>query len=72
MKPVQGCLSARNNRQSRFHNCGGLVRPVPACLTGKKERELTFTTVELHSGSCRPVEVAGMIEKALFTTVEFL
>ena len=42
MKLVKACLSARNDRESRFHYCGGLVRPIPACLTGTKDRENTL------------------------------
>ena len=32
MKQVQACLSAREDRESRFHHCGGPVRLVQACL----------------------------------------
>ena len=42
MKLAKACLSARNDRESRFHHCGRLVGPVPACLTGTKDRESTF------------------------------
>ena len=42
MKLVQGCLSARKDRQSRFHLCGGLVMPVEACLRARSDRESRF------------------------------
>ena len=32
MKEVQTCLSAREDRESSFHHCGGPVRLVQACL----------------------------------------
>ena len=32
MKYMQACLSARENRESSFHLCGGPVRLVQACL----------------------------------------
>ena len=32
MKHVQACLSAREDRESSFHNCGGPVRLGQACL----------------------------------------
>ena len=32
MKQVQACLSAREDRESIFHHCGGPVRLVQACL----------------------------------------
>ena len=42
MKLMCACLSARNDRESRFHNCREIVRPVPACLTGRNDRESRF------------------------------
>ena len=42
MKLVHGCLSTRNDRESRLHHCGGLVSSVPACLTGRNDRESRF------------------------------
>ena len=32
MKEVKACLSARKNRESGFHHCGGPVKLVQACL----------------------------------------
>ena len=32
MKHVEPCLSARDDRESSFDRCGGLVRLVQACL----------------------------------------
>ena len=32
MKQVQVCLSAREDRESSFHHCGGPVGLVQACL----------------------------------------
>ena len=36
MKYLQACLSARENRESSFHLCGGPVRLVQACLCAGK------------------------------------
>ena len=36
MKHVQACLSARGDRKSSFHHCGGPVRLVQACLCVEK------------------------------------
>ena len=33
MKHVKACLSAREDRESSFHRCGGPVRLVQACLS---------------------------------------
>ena len=32
MKYVEACLSAREDRESSFHRCGGPVRLSQACL----------------------------------------
>ena len=32
MKHVEACLSAREDRESSFHRCGGTVKLVKACL----------------------------------------
>ena len=36
MKYLQACLSAREDRESSFHRCGGHVRMVQACLCAVK------------------------------------
>ena len=36
MKQVQSCLIAMGDRESSFHNCGGPVLLVQACLCGGK------------------------------------
>ena len=36
MKHVQHCLSAREDRESSFRNCGDPVRMVQACLSAGK------------------------------------
>ena len=36
MKHVRSCLSARDDRESSFHRCGGPVRLVQACLYAGK------------------------------------
>ena len=36
MKLVQACLSAKEDRESSFHHCGGLVMLVQACLCAGK------------------------------------
>ena len=35
MKHVQACLSAREDRESSFHNCGGLVRLIQDSLCAR-------------------------------------
>ena len=32
MKHISACLSAREDRESSFHHCGGPVRLVQACF----------------------------------------
>ena len=36
MKPVSACLSAREDRESSFHHCGGPVWFLQACLCAGK------------------------------------
>ena len=36
MKYVEGCLSARGDRERNFHRCGGPVRLLQACLCAGK------------------------------------
>ena len=36
MKHVQACLSAREDRKSSFHHCGGSVRLMQASLCAGK------------------------------------
>ena len=36
MKHVETSLSARDDRESSFHHCGGRVRLVQACLCAGK------------------------------------
>ena len=36
MKHVQACLSAREDRESSFHRCGGPVKLVQDCLCASK------------------------------------
>ena len=36
MKHVQACRSAREDRESSFHHCGGPVRLMKACLCSVK------------------------------------
>ena len=90
-KHVQDCFSAKKDRESRFHHCGGRVKLVEACLRAGKERESSFhhrggslklgltcldtkkvqeTTVQVLLSLCPPASVAGMFEKAVFSTVE--
>ena len=42
MKYLQACLSAREDRESSFHRCGGLVTLVHACLCAGKTRYRHF------------------------------
>ena len=45
MKLVQACLSARNDRESTFHPCVGLVKLVQACLNARGDDESIFSLV---------------------------
>ena len=36
MKRLEACLSAREDRESSFHRCGGTVRLVQACSCAGK------------------------------------
>ena len=42
VKLVKGCLSARKDRESRFHFFRGLVKFVKACLSASNDRESRF------------------------------
>ena len=42
MRHVLLCLTARNNRESSFHHCGGPVKLVQACLRARKSLESSF------------------------------
>ena len=42
MKLMKAWLSARNDLESRFHLCGGLVKLVKTCLSARKDRESRF------------------------------
>ena len=46
VKLVKGCLSARKDRESRFHFFRGLVKFVKDCLSPSNDRESRFH----HSG----------------------
>ena len=55
MKHVEGCLSAREYRESSFHSCGGTVSPVQACLCeGKTRFNLRGSAVKHVEASVRP------------------
>ena len=36
MKHIDGCLSARDDRESSLHHCGSTVKLVQACLCAGK------------------------------------
>ena len=38
MKLVQGCLGARKDLESSFHNCVGPVKLVQACFSAENKR----------------------------------
>ena len=42
MKHVQACLSAKEDRKSSFHHCGGHVMLVQACLNAGKTCQRRF------------------------------
>ena len=39
---VHACLSARKDRESNFHDCGGAVKLMQAYLNIRKDREISF------------------------------
>ena len=47
MKHVHPCVTARIDRGSSFHHCGGPVKHVHPCLTARNDQETVFTTVEV-------------------------
>ena len=47
MKHVQACLSAREDRQSSFHRCGGPVRLVQACLYAERPDKVVLISEEV-------------------------
>ena len=42
MKHVHPSLTARNDRESSFHHCGGPVELVQACLRAREDLEISF------------------------------
>ena len=42
MKHMEACISARKDRESSVHHCGGSVKLVQACLTARRHRESTY------------------------------
>ena len=42
MKHVHPYLTARNDRESSFHHCGGPVELMQACLRARKSLESSF------------------------------
>ena len=55
MKHVQACLSARDDRESSFHRCGGRVSHVQACLCARNSDKVVSTSKEELCSTCRPV-----------------
>ena len=46
MKHVQACLSAKENRESSFHLCGGPVSLVAACFCEGNPDKTVLTVVD--------------------------
>ena len=42
MKHVHPCLTARNDRESSFHHCGGPVELEQGCLRVRGDLEISF------------------------------
>ena len=57
MKHMHPCLTARNDRESTFHRCGGHVKLVQASLSARESRDISF----YHSG-CRE----NLVQACLF------
>ena len=47
MQHVQACLSAREDRESCFHQCRGPVRLVQACSCSKRTHNAVLTSEEI-------------------------
>ena len=55
MKHVEDCLSAREDRESSFHRCGGTVRLEQACLCAGNTSQNRFNLpgcAVMHVESC--------------------
>ena len=72
MMHVQACLGARNDGESSFSHCGGLMKLVQAFVFVQERSRKQFSSPWRCFDTCRPVKVPGKIEKAIFTTVEVL
>ena len=68
MKHVHPSVTARIDRESSFHHCGGPVKLVQACLTASKHLETSFTNLEALSSLCKPVYVHEWSHKAVLTS----
>ena len=60
MKHVQACLSAREDRESSFHHCGGSVRLVQTRLCAGKTWQSSFN---LQGGAIKHVEACVSIRE---------
>ena len=47
MKHVQAGLSAREDRESSFHRCGGTLRFLQACLCAENPDKAIYTSQEM-------------------------
>ena len=72
MKLVEACISARKDRESNFHHCGGSVKLLQACLSAGKVRDCRFNKFGDLCSSCGHVYIPGDIEKAVLTTGKVL
>ena len=72
MKHVQTCLSARKDGESSFHNCGGPVKLVQACLCMGSTIHRRFNR---QRGAVKHLQACGSANKdgeTVFTTEEVL
>ena len=66
---MEAGLSAREDRESSFHRCGGTVRLEQACLCAGNTSQIRFN---LRGCAVMHVGVPEKVEKAVFTAVEAL
>ena len=61
---MEACLSAKEDRESSFHDCGGTVRLEKACLCAGNTSQIRFN---LLGCAVMHAEVPEKVEKVVFT-----
>ena len=52
MKHVHPCLTARNDRESSFHHCGGPVKLVQTCFKYQERTRKLFSPLWRYCDAC--------------------